>query len=312
MGMTEKVRHAAYLAHCKIVKHWGKIVSMAMVAVLIGVGGQMILGRTAPQVFWIVFGGNQDPGDGNGGGLARQQFIDGGWVNGDNIFQVTWQADISQGTIRETDAAMVNGHAAYNQYCGGGGRRCILAGFSLGNSPALQLAAEVGLSPSDTKLFGAPQPSTGAWHNQYPDNPFVEPWIKTVGQLNSDRSVPAGVEAYYDTRDPYANLAPQCSGPGLFAVSLDGHRIIRKDEADQHVWTGPDGVIMHEVNYVAPPGLPLSGSDPSPIWAGCELNNWFNTPNSPGPQVNPNNPGLPGMPSMPQFPTQLPGLPTGG
>lgn len=315
-NMVGSVKRGAYRAHCAIVKHWGKIVAMAMAAVLIGVGGQLILGR-AQATFWIVFGGNTDPGDGNGGGLARQQFVDGGWIDNDHIFQVTWNAHIEQGTVPDTNSAMPAAHDAYNRFCKA--NRCIVAGFSLGTMPALQLQAETGHPVDQTYLFGGPQPSPGIWHDQYADNPFVEPGLETFGQFNPDRFAPAGVHNYFDGRDPYNNAAPQCSGPGNFGLTLDGHRIIRKDEADaSRQWTGTDGVLEFEV--VAPPPV-ASGADPSPFWAGCEGGDWHNTPNSPGPQTNPDQPGLPGFPGIPggsPIPSQegnmpaFPGLPGQG
>lgn len=244
--------------------------------IMIGAGLAIIVGRTQ-VTYWIVFGGNTDPGDGNGGGQARGQFVGGGWVSDSNIFQVTWQANIGADTTTETNDAMTNGHKAFEAHCRV--NRCIIAGFSLGNSPALQLAKEVGQPPSQTYLFGAPQPSTGVFHNFAPDSPFVNPFLQAMGGLNMMRPVYPGMQAFYDTHDPYANAAPQCSGPGLFALSVNpGHRIISQDEAQQHIWTGTDGVIMHEANYVAPPGLPRSGSDRSQLFDGCPASGWENQP----------------------------------
>lgn len=279
-------------------KHWYGMLVACLCCALVGAGLAMINGRTQ-STFWIVFGGNTDPGDGNGGGLARGQFVNGGWVDNDHIFQVTWQADISQGTQRETDAAMAAGHAAYNEHCSVS--RCILAGFSLGNDPAIELASQVGLPADQLYMFGAPQPSTGIWHNPYENNPFISPWISTFGGIDTKRTVPAGSQAFYDTRDPYANGGPQCGGPGLFLLTLDGHYIISKQAADEsHIWTGPDGVVMHEVGYqAAPNGLPRSGSDESQPWDFCP-------PKIPS-QI-PMEPGMPGVPTQ----LAVPGVPTGG
>ncbi|UOW93101.1 hypothetical protein SEA_NOSHOW_33 [Mycobacterium phage NoShow] len=284
------------------VKNYVQCHRLAMVLVccfclMIGCATAIIIGRTQAQPYWIVFGGNTDPGDGNGGGLAKQQFIDAGWTTPDRIFQVTWNARIEQGTVQQSDAAQPAGMDAYNRFCGDG--NCIIAGFSLGNSPALQLSDAVGHPAELTYVFGGPQPSTGVWHQQYQDNPIVQPWIQTVGRLNPDRLTRPGMKAFYDTHDPYANAAPQCSGPGLFALNINpGHRIIRRDEPQQ-VWVGPDGVEMHEA---ARAPLPLSGADPSPFWAGCLNNDWRTTFNSPGAGVPESNV---------QLPTELPtGIPT--
>lgn len=301
--MVGSVKRGVYRTHCAIVKHWGMLVSLAMVAVLIGVGGQLILGRTQPAHTWIVFGGNTDPGDGNCGGAAKDQLVGGGWVDAEHICQVQWKADISSGTNAEVDQAMPAGKAALNDCVSD----CVIAGFSLGTMPALQLQKETGHNVDKTYLYGGPQPSPGVWHFQYTDNPFVEPWIHTMGQLDPDRLAPAGVHNYFDWRDPYNNMAPQCSGPGLYALTLDGHRIITKAEADNsRKWTGTDGVLEFEV--INGP-LPLSGADPSPIWAGCEFNDWHNTPNSPGPQTNPDQPGLPGIPGGSPIPSQQGNMP---
>jgi hypothetical protein len=283
----------AYRAHCALIKHWGKFVALAAVAVLIGVGGQMILGRTAPPAYWIVFGGNTDPGDmADDSGMALEQLIAGGWTTEDGATQVKWAAAIEQGTARIASEAMSNAHAAYDEHCRGG-RRCIIAGFSLGNSPALQLAAEVGHPPELTYLFGAPQPATGVFHASSLDNPLVEPWFVTFSALGTDRPVPAGAKNFYDGRDPYANAAPQCNGPGLFALTLDGHRIITKAEADgaARIWAGPDGVENHEI--VGGPPL-ASGADPPAPWALCPPGGWYSptdTPAQPGPV-----PVVPGQP----------------
>lgn len=300
-----KIKRGAHAAHCKIIENWGKIVAMAMVAVLIGLGGQLILGRTFPTHTWLVFGGNTDPGDGNCGGMAKDQLVAGGWVDAAHICQVQWRADIGSGTVSASNDAMPAGKAALRDCASD----CIISGFSLGSMPALQLAAETGHPASQVYIYGAPQPSPGIWHNQYQDNPFVEPWIEQVGRLNPDRLAPAGTHNYFDGRDPYNNAAPQCSGPGLFGLTLDGHRIITKAEADgSRQWVGSDGVLEFEVP--APPPV-ASGDDPTQIWAGCEGNDWHNTPNSPGGQTNPDQPGFPEFPGAPGMPgaDQLPALP---
>lgn len=287
--------------------------------IMIGASLALVIGRTQPPpTFWIVFGGNTDPGDGNGGGLARQQLIDGGWVDDQHVFQVTWNAHIEQGTKADTSGAMAAGRAAYDEHCGSG-NRCIIAGFSLGTMPALELSKEAGADPGSNYIFGGPEPATGIWHDQYTANPFVDPGLQEFGQFDTGQFVPAGTQVFFDTRDPYANAAPQCSIP--YALTLDGHRIVTKGEADgSHQWTGPDGALNHEVGYVAPPGLPLSGSDPSPVYAGCDLNDWKNNPNgqlgggglpipggSPIPSSGGNMPAVPGLPSG--VPTGVPGVP---
>jgi hypothetical protein len=188
---------------------------------------------------------------------------------------------------------MAAGHAAFDEHCHV--NHCIIAGFSLGNSPAIQLASEVGVS-SDLYMFGAPQPSTGVFHNPWVHNPLVQFWTDWVGGLDQNQVAPGGSSAFFDTRDPYANGGPQCGGPGWFGINIQGHYIISRGQADEHVWTGPDGVIMHEASYVAPPGVPLSGSDPSPIWAFCP------------PQAQ----SLTQLPMVPSGMPQVPGVPAGG
>lgn len=276
--------NASRKIYCAAVKHWGKIISLVLIAVLVGVGGQMIIGRTQPGEFWIIFGGNQDPGDGNGNGLARDQMIAGGWTTRESSFQVQWGAR-AQRSIQDSDEAMVNGQAAIKQRCKN--QRCIVAGFSIGTQPALQVSSQMSISPGNTYLFGGPQPSTGIWHNAWVDNPWIEPALQLFGQFAPDQFVAAGTHSLFDVRDPYANSAPSCSQP--WGLLLDGHRIISRAESQQRVWTGVDGVVNHEANYVPPPQLPLSGNDPSPEWAGCYLGDWHSTPNSPdvGPEDQP-------------------------
>lgn len=272
--------------------HWYGALVACLCCLLVGTGLSLIIGRSQTE-YWIVFGGNTDPGDGQGGGLARGQFVGGGWTDNEHIYQVPWGADIAKDTTAEANAAMAAGHAAYDKNC----RiyHCIVAGFSLGNAPAIQLATELGLS-TDLYMFGAPQPSSGIYHNPFVTSPFIQFWTDDVGGLNQDRPVPAGAQAFYDTRDPYANGGPQCGGPGWFAITLDGHYIVSRAQADgSHIWTGPDGVLMHEVNYVAQPGIPLSGSDPPPFWSLCP------------PSLQP-----PKIPTVPPGTPQLPGIPTGG
>ena len=112
------------------------------------------------------------------------------------------------------------------------------------------------------------------------------------GGLAPDRFVPAGTMVFFDVRDPYANAAPQCSQP--WALTLAGHRVITRAEAfGGHIWAGPDGAVNHEAGYVPQPQLPLSGADPSPVWAGCFLNDWRKTPNSPA-DTPVDRPGRPG------------------
>lgn len=293
---------------CWLRARWYGATVLAMAfCLLLGMMTAMIIGRTQTGEFWLIYGGNDDPGDGQGNGAARDQLIAGGWTDAEHSYQIQWAADIGSGTAPETNAAMPAGKAALKQFCSE--RRCILAGFSLGSSPTLQLRMETGHPVDQTYIFGAPQPSPGIWHDQFQDNLWVEPSVEEFGQLRPDRVAPAGIHNYFDGRDPYNNAAPQCSGPGNFGLTLDGHRIITRAEADaSRHWTGPDGVLEFEV--VAPPPV-LSGADPSPFWAGCEFGDWFNTPNSPGPQTNPDQPGIPGLPiptegESPLMPNGLP------
>lgn len=284
-----------------------KLISVLTACFLVLTGciaGMMIHDSRSDTPIFIAWGGNGDPGDGNGGGFFKDQLVAGGWAAPEDVFQVTWNAAIQQGTIQQADAAMAAGEAAWNNLCTGS-RPCINAGFSLGNSPALQLTDRLGISSSNTYLFGAPQPSTGIWHNQWVDNPWIEPAVRMFGQLAPDRFVPSGTQVFFDARDPYANSAPQCSQP--WALTLDGHRVIGRGESQQRVWTGVDGAVMHESNYPGADVLPLSGNDPSPVWAGCYLNDWHSTPNSPG--VGPEDSNRYGAPGVP---TDAPGLPGGG
>lgn len=285
-----------------------KVFSLIIGCVLVLSGciaGLMIKDARSQEPFWIIYGGNQDKGDGNGGGMARDQLVAGGWTTYENSYQVTWNADIGSGTAVQTDAAMPAGRAAIDLFCGHG---CIVAGFSLGNSPALQLSEEANIAPENTYLFSAPQPSTGIWHAQFLDNPLIEPWVQQFGGLKTDRAVRPGTMVFYDIRDPYANITPQCQGPGLFVMTLAGHYIITHQQAvESRVWTGEDGAIMHEVGYVNPTSLPASGSDPSQPWAFCAENDWHVTFNNPG--------GSSPIPALPgdiptEIPTAVPGVPT--
>lgn len=294
-------------AGCAVVEHWGKIISFCLIAVMIGIGGQLVLGRTQPSPYWIIFGGNTDPNDDDGVG-AREDMIAGGWTTPGNSVQVHWAAAIEQGTARITNESMAEAHAEFDKHCKN--KNCIVAGFSLGNSPALQLAAEVGLAPENTYLFGAPQPAPGVFHNAYLDNPVVEPYFVAFSALYTDRPVAAGVQNYYDGRGPYENAAPQCAGPGMYALTLQGHRVITREEANSsRVWIGPDGVVNHEI--VAGPPI-VSGADPSPIWAGCPPGGWYSptdTRANPGPA-----PGAPGVPdtsppSSDEVATEVPAIP---
>ena len=277
-----------------------KLISIITACILVLTGciaGMMIHDATSAPPFWLVYGGNTDKGDGNGGGMAREQLIAGGWTTPETSYQITWNADIAQGTAAQADAAMPPGKQAFNRFCGGQGG-CIIAGFSLGTAPALQLAAETGTAPESTYLFGGPQPSTGIWHQPYADNPFIEPWLAGFGGFKTDRPVPPGTQVFYDTRDPYANSAPQCGGPGLFLLNLQGHYIISREQANgSHIWTGTDGATMHEVGYApAPWGLPRSGSDPSQPWDFCPPK----LPPAGIPAMN----GDSGVPALPGIPTR--------
>lgn len=275
------------------VKHRTRVqfVLFGVFCLLLGLSTAMVIGRTQPTApYWIIFGGNTDPNDDDGVG-ARRDLIAGGWTDEANSVQVHWAAAIEQGTGRITDEAMAEAHREFDAHCGN--RACIIAGFSLGNSPALQLADEVGQPADRIYLFGAPQPAPGVFHASSLDNPLAEGWFDTFSGLKTDRPVPAGTLNFYDGRDPYANAAPQCNGPGLFALTLAGHYIISRDQAfGGRIWTGPDGAINHEV--VGPPPL-VSGSDPSPFWAACPPGGWYSpstTPVGPGPV-----PGAPGQPN---------------
>jgi hypothetical protein len=264
--------------HCAQVTSRGRIVQFtqwagaAIAAVLIFaigcVGGYQAKDSFGEPPFWIIFGGNTDPGDGTGQGMARDQMVAGGWVSYENSYQVQWQAAIQGGTARETDDAMANGHNAFNHFCAH--RTCVIAGFSLGTSPALQLASETGTPPDRNYIFGAPQPSTGIWHSSAVGNPIVEPFVAEFGDFKTNRPVPAGTQVYYNVADPYANMAPQCTfAPSLFSLNLNGHYIVGRNEAVR-VWTGSDGAIMHEAGLGQNPLL-VSGADPSPPWQGCPL-----------------------------------------
>jgi hypothetical protein len=289
---------------------WGLVIGL-----VVGIGGVMVIGRTQAPEYWLIFGGNTDPGDGQGGGLARDQMIAGGWTSADASYQIQWAADIGQGTARVTDESMARAHAVYEERCRN--RRCVIAGFSLGTAPANQLSQEVGHAPDATYEFGGPYSATGLFHSKAADHPFVEPWVTAFGGINTDRNVSPGTHALFDTRDPYGNAAPQCYGPGIYALTLDGHRIISRAEASVHVWTGPDGVVNHEAGP-PPNGLPASGDGPSAPWAGCPGGNWYSdneTPAAPGPV-----PGVPGVPDpnatpeapipgAPGLPSEVPGAP---
>jgi len=290
---------AAHAKESSALAAWGYRAMGALLALVVFavgcIAGYQAKDSFGDSPFWLIYGGNTDPGDGQGNGAARDQMIAGGWTSPENSYQIQWKADIGQGTATITNEAMPAGHDAFQKFCAT--RTCIIAGFSLGTMPALQLAAEVGLPPSLNYIFGGPEPSTGLWHQPYENNPFIEPWVQFFGNFKTNRPVPAGTQVFYDTRDPYANAAPQCGGPGLFLLTLDGHYIISRQQANEHVWTGSDGAVMHEANYQAAPfGLPRSGSDASQPWDFCP-------PNFPAfgvPAMN----GDPGVPVLPGIPTR--------
>lgn len=214
--------------------------------------------------FWIVFGGNQDPGDGNGGGNAASEFVRLGWTSAGRIYQVKYSADVAHFEA-STQAAVEPGIAAYKKFCGNG---CVIAGFSQGTDAAIELSSRVGNPAGNLYLFGGPHASTGLWHHPVVDHPLVDFWLNTFG-FSTGRVPPAGAHNYFKTRDPYNNPAPQCVGPGLYALAVSEHVVVGPDWAAK-VWTGPDGVDMHEAGYVPPPGLPFSGSDyPPVVWQGC-------------------------------------------
>jgi len=273
----------------------------ALAAVLVfGIGciaGYQAQDSFGQAPFWIVYGGNLDPGDGQGNGVLRDQLVAGGWVSYENSFQIPWKADIGQGLTQITNEAMGAGHHAYQTFCGSG---CVIAGFSLGTAPALQLAAETGTAPSMTYIFGGPQPSTGIFHQPYVQPPFVKPFVELFGRLDADQHVPPGTQVFYDTRDIYANSAPSCAGPGWFLLfDLAFHRVVSRGEADSsHIWTGPDGAVMHEVGYQAAPfGLPRSGSDENQFWDFCPPESLTQLPSFPAMNGDPGVPALPGIPA---------------
>lgn len=276
--------------------NWAAAIVAALMVFGIGcVAGYQAQDSFGVAPFYLVYGGNGDPGDGQGNGAARDQLVAGGWTTYENSYQIQWKADIGQGTENITPEAVANGHVAFNRFCGHG---CVLVGFSLGTVPVLHLSAETGTAPQNTFIFGGPQPSTGVWHQPYVDNPFVEPWLAFFGNFDTNQGVPPGTQVFFDTRDPYANSAPQCGGPGLFAVNTSGHYIVSRDQAySSHIWTAVDGSVIHEVGWQpAPWGLPRSGSDPQQPWDFC--------PPSFPPFGVPAMNGDPGVPSFPGIPTR--------
>lgn len=288
--------HAKDRSKIAAVTNWA---AAALAAILVfGVGcvaGYQAQDSFGQPPFWIIFGGNTDTGNGSGGGAARDQMIAGGWTSPERSFQVTYQANT--GEPRGTRGSAVGpGDEAYWKYCSNG---CIIAGFSQGAVEAIELRERVGAPPGNLYLFGAPQPESGIWHHPVLENPNVEVWIKLYG-FRDNIPVPAGANAFYDTRDPYANAAPQCVGPGLFALTLDGHYIVPADAAFNN-WVDANGVNMHEVGYQpAPGGLPRSGSDPSQPWDLCPFNDWHDHESLP--------PGLPPG-SVPPPATEAPNPP---
>jgi hypothetical protein len=288
---------AAHAKESSALAAWGYRAMGALLALVVFavgcIAGYQAKDSFGVEPFWLIYGGNTDPGDGQGNGAARDQMIAGGWTTPENSYQIQWEANLGSGNNDQVNQAMPQGHDAYARFCGHG---CIIAGFSWGTSPALQLAAETGTPPQNNYLFGGPQPSTGVWHSPYVDNPFIEPWIRFFPP-DPNRFVPAGTQVFYDTRDPYANAAPQCGGPGLFLLNVQtGHYIINRAQANEHIWTGSDGAVMHEAGYQAAPfGLPRSGSDPQQPWDFCPPN--FPAFNIPAMNGDPGVPALPGVPT---------------
>lgn len=285
--MVDQIRRGAYRCHCAIVKHWGQLVAAAIVIVLIGVGGQMILGRTQVTTV-LAFGGNTDH--------SSQGFVDQlnstGRSSGFKVIPVAYNADIAQGQA-SIDDGVAKGQAAWNENCASG---CEVWGFSWGTEVALQLAGKLGLGGGSISIFGGPQPATGIWHHYAVTSgvpPWqVEFWLNAFGKLPTSTIPPAGTKAFFGSRDPYANAAPQCSNPSaLFALSLDDHRIF--PPGGERIWTDRFGVEIHE--WQTGPTV-ASGADPSPIWQGCPWFDWNRSGDFDGSN------GLPGM--FPPFPKQ--------
>lgn len=262
------VRRGAYKCHCTLVKHWGKIVAFAMVAVLIGVGGQLVLGRTQPPKV-LAFGGNTDH--------SSQGFVDQlnatGRSSGFQVVPVAYNADIGQGQA-SIDDGVAKGKAAWEaNNCASNG--CELWGFSWGTEVVLQLAAQLGVGGNRIQIHGGPQPATGIWHHYSVVSgvpPWqVEFWLNAFGRgLPTNTIPPAGTKAFFGSRDPYANMAPQCSNPtALGAMSLDDHKIF--PPGGERIWTDRFGVEIHE--WQTSP-LVASGADKSPFWQGCPWFDW--------------------------------------
>lgn len=256
--------HAKSSSRIAAVTNWIAASVAAIMVFAIGcVAGYQAQDSFGAPPMWIAFGGNTDPGDGNGGGGFASELVRLGWTSADRVFQVQYPADVGH-MEQSTQAAMGPGADAIKKFCNQG---CIVAGFSQGTDPAVRVAAANGIQANNVYLFGGPMVSTGIWHSPAVDHPLVEFWLNTFGFPTN--TVPAaGSHFYYNSRDPYANAAPQCYGPGLYALDVGQHVVVGPDWPTKN-WVGSDGVDMHEFGYVAAPGLPLSGSDPSPLWAGC-------------------------------------------
>lgn len=273
------------------------------------VAGQIIIGRTQVQTV-LAFGGNTD--------YTSQGFVDqlngAGRSSGFKVVPVAYNADISQGQASVNDG-VAKGEAAWAENCSGG---CQIWGFSWGTEVALQLAAKEGVGGSGIQIYGAPQPASGIWHHFGLVSGIppwqVEFWINAFGSgLPTNTVVPPGTKAFMGSRDPYANMAPQCANPAaLSSMSLDDHKIF--PPGGERIWTDRFGVEMHEWQTSA---TVASGADPSPVWQGCPWFDWnksesfdFSNPGgTPGmflpfpPQPGQSAIPMPGMPA----PAPLPG-----
>lgn len=288
-------------ARCWLKARWyGATVIGVSVGLVLGMMTAMIVGRTQPTKV-LAFGGNTDN--------SSQGFVDQlngtGRSGGFQVIPVAYNADIGQGQA-SIDDGITKGKAAWEANgCASSG--CQLWGFSWGTEVALQLAAQLGVPGNQIQIHGAPQPATGIWHHYSVVTGIppwqIEFWLNTFGRLPTNTIPPAGTKAFFGSRDPYANAAPQCSNPAaLSALSLDDHRIF--PPGGERIWVDRFGVEIHE--WMTGPTV-ASGSDKSPAWQGCPWFDWNHSED-----FDFSGGGVPGMyepypPAPGQAPIPLPG-----
>jgi hypothetical protein len=244
----------------------------ACLLILVGcVAGMVIHDVRSQGPMWIVFGGFQDPGDGQGGGGFADQLASNGWAARDRIYQVQYTADVFH-MEASTQEAMPGGQDAYGRLCSEG---CIISGFSQGSNPAIELSIRTGHPGNRVYLFSGSEAATSIWHHYFLNDPPIEKWLQDLG-FSTNRVPKPGTKHFYHQDDVYANVAPQCSRVETIWYMIGSigrvHHVMNPNE-NFKVWTGPDGVENHEAGGDESP-LTISGKDSPQPGYGCPPDGW--------------------------------------